>query len=58
MTDDDTGSSPYLMFSGDTTEDAARLAFIRRFHQEPAKVMRLYGANRELFVGPVPKQDD
>ena len=44
----------YDLFTADTTEEQARMAFVKRYGVEPERVFRLYGAGREVWVGPVP----
>lgn len=53
---EETGNNIYAVYTADTSEDEARLAFIRRFNQEPEKVYRMFPTNT-VWVGPVPKKE-
>lgn len=52
-----TAPGHYLMFSADATEEQARLVFVKRYGMEPERVFGMYGAGREVWVGPVPEGD-
>ena len=45
---------PHLAFTGDTSEDAARAAFERRYGQAPAQVVTAAGY---VWAGPVPQNE-
>jgi len=45
---------PHLVFTADTSEDAARAAFERRYGQAPAQVVTASGY---VWAGPVPQSE-
>lgn len=46
---------PHLAFTADTSEDAARAAFERRYGQAPAQVVTAAGY---VWAGPVPQTEE
>jgi len=46
---------PHLAFTADTSEDAARAAFERRYGQAPAQVVTASGY---VWAGPVPQTEE